>query len=526
MQGGRGHHGLSLLLRAHRQASCGGSEVLADLSWRAIVEAYAADPGLAPAASTIRTGSLLTFEPPGPGARTKDADRGVAATVAQAASPHLRCRYEPWLAGRHVPRVDCSSSSGFERALGLISQRTPVVLVGLDLLPASRRWTVDYLRRHTTEWPGMHVLRSPGAENRYLYYHGDRTDRDMSAHEAAPRHASQDLRTSFAGFLRACSEHPSQRHYLQAPLVVRAPSRTEGGPEVETWSKGIDATLKDDCQGDRRSRERLRDIAAAGDFGFWSRSQLFVGPSDSLSPVHYDQYDNIFLQVAGSKHFLLFDPLAAEGLYPFPVAHPYDEYAMVDLQQIDDSAFPRARQALEGRGAAATLEPGEVLYIPTHWWHHVQGGASEAPGPSGGPVGGTFGPKTAESPLCISVNFWFEMSFLRPAFPLPIHLELELARHVEFLLADNCGSIAIRSLAAAMVAEARGDDATSPTEFLEVASAVGGPARQALNFVFFGLARVIGPGSVLPFLEEHFPAERYDPARVTRALAARRLHSD
>lgn len=47
--------------------------------------------------------------------------------------------------------------------------------------------------------------------------------------------------------------------------------------------------------------------------------------------MHYDQYDNIFMQVAGTKHFLLFDPTAAAGLYPFPAAHPYDEYAMVHV---------------------------------------------------------------------------------------------------------------------------------------------------------------------------------------------------
>ena len=51
----------------------------------------------------------------------------------------------------------------------------------------------------------------------------------------------------------------------------------------------------------------------------WRRSQLFIGPNDSLSPCHYDQYDNLFLQVLGRKHFLLMEPSAAEGLFPFPL---------------------------------------------------------------------------------------------------------------------------------------------------------------------------------------------------------------
>merc|ERR1712232_337043 len=119
----------------------------------------------------------------------------------------------------------------------------------------------------------------------------------------------------------------------------------------ETWSPGLGPKLRCDCdQG--LNRERLRLIQDAGQFSHWSRSQLFVGPTETLSPVHYDQYDNIFLQVCESKHWLLFDPGAAEGLYPFPVSHPYDEYAMLDLEQVDTALFPRARERLAGRGAS------------------------------------------------------------------------------------------------------------------------------------------------------------------------------
>lgn len=66
-----------------------------------------------------------------------------------------------------------------------------------------------------------------------------------------------------------------------------------------------------DCEA-RVNRRRLEALQAAGGFGYWSRSQLFVGPSESLSPAHYDQYDNIYLQVLGEKRFLLFEP-CAEG---------------------------------------------------------------------------------------------------------------------------------------------------------------------------------------------------------------------
>lgn len=66
--------------------------------------------------------------------------------------------------------------------------------------------------------------------------------------------------------------------------------------------------------------------------------------------MHFDQVDNVFLQVSGRKAFLLFEPRAgARGLYPFPVHHPYDQRGRVDLEAPDISAFPRAAE-LHHRG--------------------------------------------------------------------------------------------------------------------------------------------------------------------------------
>ena len=71
------------------------------------------------------------------------------------------------------------------------------------------------------------------------------------------------------------------------------------------------------------------------------------------------------LQVAGRRRVLLVAPTHAfAGMYPFPVAHPYDSYAMPDLERPDTAAWP----ALEGvRGCVALLRPGDVLFVPAFW---------------------------------------------------------------------------------------------------------------------------------------------------------------
>ena len=76
-------------------------------------------------------------------------------------------------------------------------------------------------------------------------------------------------------------------------------------------------------------------------------------------------------QVIGRRRVLLISPdLSYKGLYPYPIAHPYDGYAMANLDDADYSRHPRLAEV---RGAAAICEPGDVLFVPDSWWRHEQG---------------------------------------------------------------------------------------------------------------------------------------------------------
>ena len=70
-------------------------------------------------------------------------------------------------------------------------------------------------------------------------------------------------------------------------------------------------------------------------------------------------------QVAGRRRVLLISPAYAHtGMYAFPVHHPYDRYAMPDLDRPDTAAWPLLRRA---RGRAAVLQPGDALFVPAYW---------------------------------------------------------------------------------------------------------------------------------------------------------------
>jgi hypothetical protein len=55
---------------------------------------------------------------------------------------------------------------------------------------------------------------------------------------------------------------------------------------------------------------------------------------------------------------------AFSGLYPYPVHHPYDQYSMVDFEDVDAAQWPLFDRV---RGQVAILEPGDVLHVPRYW---------------------------------------------------------------------------------------------------------------------------------------------------------------
>ncbi|EOD41264.1 hypothetical protein EMIHUDRAFT_199541 [Emiliania huxleyi CCMP1516] len=113
---------------------------------------------------------------------------------------------------------------------------------------------------------------------------------------------------------------------------------------------------------------------AAGALPF-KTAQLWAGHGGGVTPCHYDALHNFLAQLRGSKRLLLLPPSESYRLYPYPVGHPMDNFAMADLCEPDLRTTPAlaAARALEGE-----LHPGEVLWLPRYHWHQVrQAGASD-----------------------------------------------------------------------------------------------------------------------------------------------------
>lgn len=117
-----------------------------------------------------------------------------------------------------------------------------------------------------------------------------------------------------------------------------------------------------------------------------TESTFWLGTAGAHTPCHYDTYGcNLVAQLSGLKRWILYPPEDGDLLEPTRV--PYEEssvYSRINFEKWNGETVPH----IEGTHPhVVDLRPGDVLFVPRHWWHHVR-----------------------NQELSISVNTWLEMS--------------------------------------------------------------------------------------------------------------------
>lgn len=91
------------------------------------------------------------------------------------------------------------------------------------------------------------------------------------------------------------------------------------------------------------------------------------------TPTHLDEWNNIGCVVTGRRRFTLFPPQQVANLYigPLDFAPTGAPMSLVSLHEPDFQRFPQFREALAA-AVSAELGPGDAIFIPPLWWHHVE----------------------------------------------------------------------------------------------------------------------------------------------------------
>jgi hypothetical protein len=100
--------------------------------------------------------------------------------------------------------------------------------------------------------------------------------------------------------------------------------------------------------------------------------RLWIGNRVTVN-THFDLVYNIACVIAGRRRFTLFPPDQLSNLYlaPLDFTPSGAPVSLAQLSRADHARFPRLGEALR-HAQQVELGPGDALYIPYGWWHHVE----------------------------------------------------------------------------------------------------------------------------------------------------------
>jgi len=117
--------------------------------------------------------------------------------------------------------------------------------------------------------------------------------------------------------------------------------------------------------------------------GFRDENDLNLGDRQPLISVwignrtriaaHHDLPDNLACVAVGHRRFTLFPPEELDNLYigPLDFTPAGQAISLVDFARPDFAQFPKFADALQ-RAQVAELGPGDAIFIPSMWWHHIE----------------------------------------------------------------------------------------------------------------------------------------------------------
>ncbi len=171
----------------------------------------------------------------------------------------------------------------------------------------------------------------------------------------------EDGRLFYTPDLLAFNFVRSKRTVSQVIEQVARYSQFENAPSV-----AMQSALLDECLPGFAAANPQPVLDAA------VKPRLWLG-NEVVTPAHFDESHNLACVVGGRRRFTLFPPDQAANLYigPLDFAPTPTPISLVDFRAPDFERFPRFREAMR-QAIVVELEPGDALYLPSFWWHHVE----------------------------------------------------------------------------------------------------------------------------------------------------------
>lgn len=139
---------------------------------------------------------------------------------------------------------------------------------------------------------------------------------------------------------------------------------------------------------------------------------FWLGNERSVTAMHRDNYENVYVQVIGQKHFVLLPPVdmpcvneqrLPQCRYAPSSSDANDKNLVIEAQEGQDMVpvavwdpeepeMRRSEYSHLAKPTLVTLHEGDMFYLPAMWYHKVK----QTSGKEG---------------FACAVNYWYDMSF-------------------------------------------------------------------------------------------------------------------
>jgi len=256
-------------------------------------------------------------------------------------------RYEDSEADNAVPVINVAEISPDEFYASYIEANRPVVIEGLmQGWPLWNKWSIDFFRTQL------------GSQECEVF---------LEKRHRKGKKLNTTLGEYIASFpVRHLALLLLSTNTLLTLEEIKAKATATGGvlPYLRAWYFREDhPELLEDF--DEHSREYFPDMFKRVSEPMFQPpfTWIFIGPAGSLTPLHCDIWytDAWLAQIEGRKQFRFWTPEDSQYV------QKGDQF--VDLTEPDMEQFP---DCLKPTPLSHTLEPGQVIFIPSKWAHEVK----------------------------------------------------------------------------------------------------------------------------------------------------------
>ncbi|KAL2023935.1 hypothetical protein VTK56DRAFT_712 [Thermocarpiscus australiensis] len=304
-----------------------------------------------------------------------------------------------------------------------VARNTPFVVRGAAAdWQATRTWTVDFLKEFLGDDPVNVAITPAGNADAPIPFTSQ--DGSTTLVFAKPHEEDQPF-SAFLSYLISQEQRQQRRRQPSQP-------RPQGGDDDDDEEEEEEEEVRyAQTQNDNLRHEYRRLLAHVPPTIPFARValgrdpdavNLWIGNSRSVTALHKDGYENVYVQVAGRKHFVLLPPACQPCVNERPlrparyvrrssgsssssasglelVVEDGEDEVPVAVWDPDRPGENATRYSRLARPMRVTLNAGDMLYLPCMWYHKV----SQSCSPEG---------------ICVAVNYWYDMDFSGPLYPL------------------------------------------------------------------------------------------------------------